>query len=49
MSDEFKKAIERIKDEIRELRLLKMLTMTSDYAWALEDMDAIIEKVEKSE
>ena len=41
----FEMAINKIKEALTELRLKKRTNMTADYAWALDDIDVLIEKV----
>lgn len=45
--DGFIRAVTLIQEEIKLLRSKKRTNMTADYAWALEDIDTIIKKVEK--
>jgi len=43
----FEIAIERIRESLNEHRIKKRTTMTPDYAWAMENVDNIIDEVEK--
>lgn len=43
----FETAIEKIKESLNKLRMSKRTNMTADYAWALEDIDNLIQRIIK--
>jgi len=45
----FEYAIECMKKDLKQLCLKKRHNMTADYAWAIEDIHNIIEKISKNQ